>query len=177
MSPVAARVTEDLRRLKELSKLTNNKVKVLMSSGLPINHMEIELGYPTVSSSSYPLMKQEKSLIHIDLLDNYPIAADRTEWPKITVRTPIFHPNIFVSGLICLGDWKTTEYLDFLVIRIVRTICFDPQFIDPFSPANSLANIWYKEKLRTNPGWFPTADLSNLIVGTPTQPRSIFRDS
>lgn len=177
MSPVAARVTEDLKRLKELSKLTNNKIKVLRTSGLPVNHIEIELGYPTVSSSNYPLMKQEKSLIHIDLLDNYPFAEDKTEWPKITVKTPIFHPNIFVSGLICLGDWKTTEYLDFFVKRIVRTICFDPQYLNPGSPANSLASIWYKEKLRTNPGWFPTADLSDLTMGTPPRPRSIFGNS
>lgn len=174
MSPVTARVTEDLRRLKELSKQTNNKVKVLRTSGVPVNHIEIELGYPTVSSSNFPLVKQEKSLIYVDFLDNYPFAEDRTEWPRIMLKTPIFHPNIFVSGLVCLGDWKTTEYLDFLVKRIVHTICFDPQFINPDSPANPLASNWYKEKLRTNPGWFPTADLSSLSMGNPPRPRSIF---
>ncbi len=172
MSPVAARVTEDLRRLEELSKITNNKVKILRSSGSPVNHIEIELSYPTIPSNSYPISKQEISVIHIDFLDSYPFQA-----PRLTVKTPIFHPNVYTSGLICLGSWNPTEFLDFLVKRIVHTICFDPQFINPDSPANYLASVWYREKRRTNPGLFPTIVLSSLFTNAPTPPRGIFRNT
>lgn len=169
MSPVAQRVTEDYKRLTELSNVTNNKVRIIRSSGLPINHIEIELSYPTISSSDYPLTKQEKSIVHIDFLDRYPIQA-----PKPTVKTPIFHPNIYVSGLICLGSWKATEFLDFLVKRIVHIICFDPQYINLSPPANSIAAAWYKEKLITKPGLFPTIDLLNAFTLIPFRPKSIF---
>ncbi len=171
MSPVAARVTQDLIRLKELSKISNSKIKILRSSGNPVNHIEIELCYPTIPSNNYPITRQETSVVHINLLDSYPIPP-----PRLTVTTPIFHPNVYINGLICLGSWKPTEFLDFLVKRIVHTICFDPRYVNPSSPANHLASVWYMEKLRTNPGLFPTVDLSTLFINTPPRPNSIFRN-
>ena len=174
MSPVAARVTQDLIRLKELSKITNNKVKILRWSGSPVNHIEIELFYPTVPSDNYPIAKQESSIVHIDLLGNYPI---KEYPPKITVKTPIFHPNIYVNGIFCPGSWNPTEFLDFFVKRFIYTICFYPQYTNPFSPANRTASDWYKKKLITNPVLFPTVDLSTLFTDAPPRPKSIFGNS
>jgi ubiquitin-protein ligase len=134
------------------------------------NHIEIELSYPTIPSNSYPISKQEISVIHIDFLDSYPFQA-----PRLTVKTPIFHPNVYTSGLICLGSWNPTEFLDFLVKRIVHTICFDPQFINPDSPANYLASVWYRKSEEQTPDCFQRLFYRHYSPNAPTPPRGIFR--
>jgi len=168
--PYQPRVVEDIAKIRLLSSITTNRVKVLRISGNPSNHLELELNYPTYANSS--LQKQPVSVIQIDFLGNYPTIP-----PSIKFLTPIYHPNVYVSGLLCIGnDWRITEYLDLLVKRVIRIMCFDPQYTDPDSPANSAAASWYKQSLRSNPRLFPTMDLSNAFLQVNPRPQINFRN-
>lgn len=168
--PVPARVVQDIAKLRQLSTATANKVRVVNVTGNPTNHIELELNFPTYSSPSF--QKQTTSNIHIDLLGNYPLTP-----PTIKFITPIYHPNVYQSGLLCIGNyWRVTEYLDLLVKRVIRIMCFDPQYSNPSSAANLAAATWYNENRRSNPRLFPTMDLSNAFSLVNVRPQISFRN-
>ena len=56
---------------------------------------------------------------------------------------PIFHPNVFANGHICVGGYSPTESLARFIIRIAKFIQFDPAVINAGSPANMGARDWY----------------------------------
>lgn len=56
---------------------------------------------------------------------------------------PVFHPNVFPSGHICVGGYNPTESLARFIIRIAKFIQFDPAVINAGSPANVSARDWY----------------------------------
>ena len=78
--------------------------------------------------------------------------------------------------MICIGTWKPIEFLDLLVKRTIHIICFDPQYVNPKSPANSKAASWYKEILKINPQLFPTEDLSDAFIEEVSTPKIIFHN-
>ena len=173
MAPIKARIFQDIEKIKQLSEITSKKVNIIKIEGNPPNHIEIELKYPTYSASGdTTVRRQPNSIIQIDLLDRYPFLP-----PKVYFKTPIFHPNVYINGLLCLGShWEATEFLDLLVKRIVKIICFDPEYTNPKSPANIKAVTWYLEKLKTNPKLFPTIDLSHEFPEVAIKPKIIFRN-
>jgi len=67
-------------------------------------------------------------------------------------RPPAYHPNVFTSGHICLGDtWSPEEGLGFLAVRIAKMLLYYDIFTDPDSPANGDAARWYKTNRRRFP--------------------------
>jgi len=171
--PYQPRVLEDIAKLRELSTITANKVRILNISGNPSNHIELELNYPTYYVSNSSVQKQTVSIIHIDFLGDYPLHS-----PKIKFLTPIFHPNVYSSNFLCIEgvEWKPTEFLDLLVKRVIRIICFDPQYTNPKSPANPAAASWYNELLRSDPHLFPTMNLSDAFSQVKVRPQIPFRN-
>jgi ubiquitin-protein ligase len=168
---IRERVNQDILKINELAKATNNRIKITGTSGNPTNQLLLELRYITVPSDRYPEDRISVSKIQIDLLDRYPIVA-----PKVTFLTPIYNPNIFSHNIVCLGNWIPTEFLDLLVKRIVKLIVYDPLIINLTSPANSGATSWYRTKLHTNPKLFPTEDLSKLFITYIEKPKITFHD-
>ncbi len=80
------------------------------------------------------------------------------------MRTPIFHPNVYPAGAICLGrKWLPTEGLDLLAIRIARIVSFDPELVNTASPANVVANTWYMKLCGDRPEVFPTTSRDDLL--------------
>ena len=83
----------------------------------------------------------------------------------MTISTPILHPNVYVSGRICLGiKWIPSFGLDLLVRRIVQIVTFDPTILNKRSPANSEALAWYCQARQANSGAFPTDTLTLYTV-------------
>lgn len=84
--------------------------------------------------------------LNIDLPDGYPFR----EAPRITMtkRPYPFHPNWYDRGRWCFGHWMPTELLGDHVIRMVRTLQFDPELTSLDSVANRSAVDLYRQQLR-----------------------------
>ena len=82
----------------------------------------------------------------------------------MSLKSPIWNPNVFPSGQWCYGDWKVTEFLDLFVTRLMRVLALDPAIINPRSPANSSAAHWYTQLMALQPELFPTVSVSGLMA-------------
>ncbi|MCL5227404.1 ubiquitin-conjugating enzyme E2 [Pseudomonas nunensis] len=155
MNAMAERVFQDLRKIEELSKAAEGRVTIRSKSGNPINTIILELNFPTAPSTKYPQLVQKRTEVKIELLSRYPFQE-----PVATITTPIFHPNVYSSGRVCLGSkWLPTQGLDLLVKRIIQIITFDETILNEASPANRDALLWYRTAVRTSPNAFPTGKL------------------
>ena len=155
MTISAERIKQDLRKIDELSKSVNGRVKVKSTSGNPVNSIVLEIDYPTAPSSDFPKKVQQKTEVKIELLSRYPFQE-----PSATITTPIYHPNVYSSGKICLGTkWLPTQGLDLLVRRIIQIITFDETILNERSPANGHALSWYRSAVINHPNSFPTDKL------------------
>jgi len=106
----------------------------------------------TAGSLRYPQQRESRVVVHVALPERYPFVA-----PVATVRTPIYHPNVYPSGIICLGTrWIAAQGLDIFVQRLLRLVTFDPLLINTASPANREAASWYEARRREFPGAFPS---------------------
>lgn len=152
MAISSERIKQDLRKIDELSQSTNGRVKVKSTSGNPITNIILELDYPTAPSKDYPQKIQRITEVRIELLSRYPFQE-----PSATITTPIYHPNVWSSGKICLGTkWLPTQGLDLLVKRIIQIITFDNTILNERSPANGDALNWYRKAITKDPESFPT---------------------
>jgi predicted Zn finger-like uncharacterized protein len=152
MSVIDERIALDLEKLAALSKQTDGRVRVVGVVGKPAKRIDIELDYPTAPSRDYPKKIQNTTALKIELLSRYPFVE-----PTAVIATPIFHPNVFASGKICLGTkWVPMQGLDLLILRVIQIITFDPDVLNERSPANGAAVDWYRSALRANPEAFPT---------------------
>lgn len=155
MTISAERIKQDLRKIDELSKSVNDRVKVKSISGNPVNIIVLEIDYPTAPSSDFPQKIQQKTEVKIELLSRYPFQE-----PSATITTPVYHPNVYSSGKICLGTkWLPTQGLDLLVRRIIQIITFDEAILNERSPANGQALSWYRSAVVKYPSSFPTDKL------------------
>lgn len=75
--------------------------------------------------------------------DKYPSAP-----PKVIFKTPIFHPNVYATGAICLdilGRAWTPIYDVASILTSIQSLLTDP---NPASPANAEAARLYGENRR-----------------------------
>ena len=152
------RIKQDLLKIEALAKSTDHKIKIKSKSGNPVNKITLELDYPTAPSENYPSQIQHTTTVEIELLSRYPFQE-----PNVTIVSPIFHPNVYRSGKVCLGTkWLPTEGLDLLVKRIIQIIIFDPLLLNERSPANGSALNWYRQQIVKNPNAFPTDKLNTI---------------
>ena len=170
MKAVSDRILQDINKLKELSSKTNNKISINRTEGSPPNAVFLHFKYVTAPDSSFPSKKQDLSEVRIDLANNYPFNE-----PTAKFLTPIYHPNVYESGKICLGKkWLATQTLDFLAERIAKIIIFDPDILDASDAANSKARNWYLNLKSNNPNLFPTDQF--LITGNKNTPKIKWTD-
>jgi hypothetical protein len=142
----------DVARVRALAAASGGRIGIvtLPVAGRP--RFMLELAYATAGSKAYPGVRQSASRIAIDLAPRHPF-----EPPLTTVLTPIFHPHVFPSGLVCIGTkWLPSEGMDLFVQRVVRLLAFDPLLMNPHSIANAAAASWYQAALRRYPTAFPT---------------------
>lgn len=103
--------------------------------------------------------------LRLDLPALYPMSA-----PVIAVREPPFpfHPNWWANGSWCYGTWAPGEGLGRYVIRMARTLQFDPGLTNLDSPANREAVPWWSAFAQR--GLFPT---DRQTLPDPTVKRSV----
>ncbi len=139
-------------RLRQLIRDADGRIRLLGATGDPVDRLKLVLNYRTAANTQYPEQSRDSSDVDIVLPARYPFVA-----PKVTIKTPIFHPNVYSSGLVCLGEtWIASEGLDLLVRRLIRLITFDPLVSGGMPPANQMASSWYHRLRRQSPAVFPT---------------------
>ncbi|MBQ3264293.1 MAG: hypothetical protein IJH07_00810 [Ruminococcus sp.] len=107
----------------------------------------------SVISGKYTVGVIDRCTIRITLWDSYPNVA-----PQIRMLgfPPVFHPGWYSKGVYCPCEpWRPETTLMEYVMRMLRTLQYDPALIDAQSPANYKALDWYL-KNRDNPVWFPS---------------------
>lgn len=149
---VSSRRDADIERVRALAAASSGRVGIvaLPMPGRP--RFVLDLGYATAGSSAYPQLRQPSSRIAIDLAARHPFQP-----PVTTVLTPVFHPHVFTSGVVCVGArWLPGEGMDLFVQRVVRLLSFDPLLMNPASIANGVAQAWYALAAQRHPDAFPT---------------------
>lgn len=167
----AERRRQDLARLQELCARSAGRMRVLETTGDPLRELTVELRCKTAPSAQYPALVQQATRVRVQLPVRYPF-----ETPLVQVTTPIYHPNVYSSGRVCLGTkWLPTEGLDQLFRRLVQIVTFDPELTNPASPANSDAARWYSTARTRHPQAFPSDSLDLSAEAAPRRPVQ-FRD-
>jgi len=154
MSRDAARIRreQDMVRLRQLIRDSDGRIRLIGATGDPVDRLKLVLRYRTAANAQYPEQSRDSSDVDIVLPTRYPFVA-----PKVTIKTPIFHPNVYTSGQVCLGEtWIASEGLDLLVRRLIRLITFDPLVSGGLPPANQMASGWYRRLAKQSPAVFPT---------------------
>jgi ubiquitin-protein ligase len=163
MGALEERIAQDLQKLATLSAQSGGRVRVIGTSGSPTRRIDVELHYRTAPSRDYPRRVQETTTVKIELMSRYPFVE-----PSAVITTPVFHPNVFASGKICLGTkWLPTQGLDLLVRRVIQILTFDPTVLNERSPANPAAVDWYRSAIRANPQAFPTDRVQTAPASNP----------
>ena len=65
----------------------------------------------------------------------YPLKQPQLKW-----ITPIFHPNIHITGAVCIGAWWPAKTLDELLLTLGEMVQY--KNYEPRDPMNSKAAAW-----------------------------------
>ncbi|HWW74312.1 MAG TPA: hypothetical protein VNZ44_02895 [Pyrinomonadaceae bacterium] len=106
---------------------------------------------------------RDQHVIDIEIPSGYPNAPPRATMVSDPV---VFHPNWWAQKHWCYGTWDFAEGLGFYVIRMVRTLQYDPIITNENSAANGRANDWYLR--HRNDGIFPC---DRQALPDPSKPR------
>jgi hypothetical protein len=146
------RLEADHARLRALAAASGERVVLLAGPTPALPQAELELRYAVARSERYPLDVTRQTRLRIALPARYPFQS-----PTATVLTPVWHPNVFPAGVICLGTrWLASEGLDLFVQRLARLLTFDSLLVNTASPANRAAAEWYERTRRQRPEAFPS---------------------
>jgi ubiquitin-protein ligase len=165
MSALDERRREDLRKVQQLCASSGGKLSIAGVAGDPMQSMNLELRYATALDQRYPSHQGSRVRATITLSGRYPIQA-----PTVHLAPVVYHPNVFASGMVCLGTkWIPTEGLDLLVKRIAQIVTFDPAVLGEDSPANRDALEWYRRTKRLHPSSFPTDEVDFSPTAAPAK--------
>lgn len=149
---------EDVKKIEKIASQYQGIIELLGVTGNPISNIRLRLNVPTAKNQNYPDEVQKYSDIKVSLTARYPF-----EPPKVEVLTPVWNPNIYTSGVICLGTkWLPTQGLDLLLLRIIQLLAYDSLIINTQSPANSQACSWYMQTKNRYPTCFPTFQINTM---------------
>lgn len=102
--------------------------------------------------------------INLVLTNRYPEVLTRDEVGFIS--DPIFHPNVYEKGPICIADYTSGEALARFVLRIARMIQFVPGYINEGSAANPAAVPFFVANKKYFPvDRTPLPELDRFIPG------------
>lgn len=130
-----------LRRLSaELTEISSGGVFIMKPINFNESLFDWEVLLPGTTGTPY---ESGEFLLDVAISEKYPM-----EPPRISFRTPIYHPNISTSGKICLnilksGDWSPLATLN-LVLMSIQSLLAEPNPEDPLNIA--AAEMLIKDK-------------------------------
>ncbi len=142
----------DIERIRALAAASGGLVGIVALPTPGHARFVMDLAFTTAGSAAYPREHRASSRLAIELAARHPFQP-----PAATLLTPIFHPHVFPSGLVCIGArWLPSEGMDLFVRRVIRLLAFDPLLMNPHSVAHAAAQMWYVNALRLHPTAFPS---------------------
>jgi ubiquitin-protein ligase len=64
--------------------------------------------------------------------------------PVVQLLTPLYHPHVFTNLVVCMGSWRTSEFLDEFALRLGALLQFEREYLSIKDPANEEAVDWAK---------------------------------
>lgn len=130
------RLRNDYERVLDLVN-RSEFIHVLRTEGDPVEKYLIRFtckGVESVSSSGKPTVREAHE-VSVYLHAEYPLKQPQLKW-----LSPIFHPNIHVTGAVCIGAWWPAKTLDELLLSLGEMVQY--KNYDPKDPMNSKAAAW-----------------------------------
>jgi ubiquitin-protein ligase len=130
------RLRNDYQRILELTK-RSDLIHIVRTEGNPPDKYHIRFtcqGVDSVDSGGNPIIREIHE-VSLYLHSEYPLKQPQLKW-----LTPIFHPNIHVTGAVCIGAWWPAKTLDELLLTLGEMVQY--KNLDPKDPMNSKAAAW-----------------------------------
>ena len=163
----AARLTSEYG---ELMKLNGNIIKIEPLGTAPYSKYRITFYIRTII---HPMpMYQNKTVCILELPENFPIAMPRLHIDENSGTKHPWHVNWYTGGTWCAGNWHCEEPLTNYVYRCAKTLQFDSQVTNPFSPANELASPFWNAN-KGNPSVIPCDKQVLPTLDVPARPPRI----
>lgn len=150
------RLRNDYKKIRELVD-RSEFIHIVSTEGDPPERYLIRFtcrGVDRLKPDGNPIFTENHE-VNIYLHAEYPLKQPQLKW-----MTPIFHPNIHVTGAVCIGAWWPAKTLDELLLTLGEMVQY--KNYDPKDPMNSKAAAW---ALR-NKGFFPVdkRDLKGVSI-------------
>lgn len=139
------RLRNDYERVKELVH-RSEFIHIVSTDGDPVERYLIRFtcdGVEKLNSANQPVTSAVHE-VSIYLHAEYPLKQPQLKW-----QTPIFHPNIHITGAVCIGAWWPAKTLDELLLTLGEMIQY--KNFDPKDPMNSKAAAWSMRNQRLFP--------------------------
>lgn len=144
MGVMIRRRQADLERLRELAAANPGRIEIVATEGEPPAMIRFRLNCQSVIElpATGQLVLGGRHTLRVHFGQRYPL-----EPPLVYVESPIANPHVFpTTRRICIGAaWTPSETLDLFVQRVWAILAWDPQVIDPGSPANMTALKWSED--------------------------------
>lgn len=137
LSPKMRRLENDFNKLKALA---GKYIHIDETRGNPPNEYILSFTCTGQMKDGFGnLVKTNTHRCRMSLDGEYPRFKPKLEW-----LTPIFHPNFFKGGGVCIGDdWAPNYHIDNYVLMLGEMVQYKVYNVD--SPANPEAAAWAKE--------------------------------
>ena len=130
------RLRNDYQRVRDLAN-RSDFIHIIRTEGDPPEKYLIRYtcrGVEGVNSAQQPIFREQHD-VTIYLHAEYPLKQPQLKW-----MTPIFHPNIHITGAVCIGAWWPAKTLDELLLTLGEMIQY--KNYEPRDPMNSKAAAW-----------------------------------
>lgn len=130
------RLRNDYQHVRELVN-RSELIHILTTDGNPPEKYVISFscrGVEKIKPNGEPVYRDHHE-VNVYLHAEYPLKQPQLKW-----LTPIFHPNIHVTGAVCIGAWWPAKTLDELLLTLAEMVQY--KNFDPKDPMNSKAAAW-----------------------------------
>jgi ubiquitin-protein ligase len=130
------RLRNDYKHVRDLVN-RSEFIHILATDGEPPEKYLIRFtckGVERINSAGMPKFREVHE-VSVYLHAEYPLKQPQLKW-----QTPIFHPNIHVTGAVCIGAWWPAKTLDELMLTLAEMVQY--KNFDPKDPMNSKAAAW-----------------------------------
>lgn len=130
------RLRNEHQRVRDLVN-RSEFIHILSTDGDPVERYIIRFtckGVEKIDTTGKAFLRETHD-VSIYLHAEYPLKQPQLKW-----LTPIFHPNIHVTGAVCIGAWWPAKTVDELLLTLGEMIQY--KNYDPKDPMNSKAAAW-----------------------------------
>ena len=108
------RLRNDYQRVRDLAN-RSDLIHIIRTEGDPPEKYLIRYtcrGVEGINTANQPIFREQHD-VTIYLHAEYPLKQPQLKW-----MTPIFHPNIHITGAVCIGAWWPAKTLDELLLTL-----------------------------------------------------------